>query len=100
MVKINYKELKFDHIVVFNQEDTIFACGRQNANGRIRLFLVFGNGNGRVYTRNGLAESWEVLEGQGAKTIRQQIKQATKEGIAVYQFNGTSQITYPNHVAA
>ena len=91
MVKINYKELKFEHIVVFNQEDAIFACARENGNGKVRLFLIFGNGAGRVYTRNGRAESWEVLEGQEAENIRQQISNATNNGIAIYQFNGTSQ---------
>lgn len=99
MVKINYQELKFDHIVVFNQEDAIFACGRENGNGKVRLFLAFGNGSGRVYTRNGRTESWELLEGQDAETIRKQIRQATEDGIAIYQFNGSSQVTYPGHIA-
>ena len=98
MVKINFKELRFDHIVVFNQEQTVFACSRENGNGKLRLFLAFGNGNGRVYTRNGRAESWEILEGQDAETIRQRISQATDDGIAVYQFNGTSPITQPQPI--
>ena len=100
MVRINYNELKFDHIVEFNQEQTIFACSRENGKGRIRLFLVFGNGMGRVYTRNGRAESWEALEGADATTIRRLINQATEEGIAVYQLNGSSrQVTQLHPVA-
>ena len=88
MCKINFDDLKFDHIVEFNQEQTVFACSRENGSGKLRLFLAFGNGNGRVYTRNGRAESWEVLKDEQAELIRKQIKQATHEGIAVYQFNG------------
>ncbi len=95
MVNINYAELHFDHLVAF-QEGAIFACARENGSGKSRLFLIFGNGNGRVYTRNGRVESWEILGGQKANNIRQRIKQATKDGVAVYRFNGSSKIVHPN----
>jgi len=39
MVKINYSELLFDHIVVFNSEDTIFACCRENGSGKLGYSL-------------------------------------------------------------
>ena len=108
MVKINYSELRIDHIVVFNQEQTVFACARENGNGhspegangsgKTRLFLVFGNGNGRVYARNGRAESWELLHNQDAEIIRRHIEDATRQGVAVYQFSGASSIARPIYV--
>ena len=90
MYNINYAEIKFDHIVVFKPEDTAFACCRENGSGRTRLFLIFGEEEGHVYTRNGLVSSWEILEENDSTHVRQLIKQATKDGIAIYQFNGSS----------
>jgi hypothetical protein len=95
MCNINFNDLKFDHIVEFNHEQTVFACTRENGNGKLRLFLAFGNGQGRIYTRNGRAESWEILKDNEADIIRQRIRQATHEGIAVYQFNGKSPVAHP-----
>ena len=89
MVKTNYSDLRFDHIVDFTQEQTIFICCRENTSGKTRLFLAFGNGEGRVYTRNGRADSWEILDDYEAELIRQQIRDAVEAGIAVYKLNGT-----------
>ena len=91
MVKINYSELHFGHNVVFNQEDTVFACCKENGSGRTRLFLAFGKESGRVYTRNGKTESWEILDAHDGDTVRNLIKHATEEGITIYQFSGTSE---------
>ena len=100
MVKINYAELRFDHVVVFKQDDTIFACSRENGKGKLRIFLAFGNGKGRVYTRNGQTESWEILESPDAETVRQQIRQATNEGIATYRLNGSSHLASEETIQA
>lgn len=93
MVRIRYSDLQFDHIVVFNHEDTIFACCKENGNGngKTRLFLVFGREKGRVYTRNGAAHSWELLPGYDAETVRKALQRALNHGITVYKFNGSSQ---------
>ena len=90
MCNINYAEIKFDHIVVFKPEDTAFACCRENGSGKTRLFLIFGKESGHVYTRNGLVSSWEILGDNEATLVRQLTAQATQDGIAVYQFNGSS----------
>ena len=100
MFKIKYNELKIDHIVTFNREKTIFACARENGEGRTRLFLVFGGGTDRVYARNGRADSWEVLGSNEAETIRRKIQRATEQGIAVYQFNGSSKIAQAESITA
>jgi hypothetical protein len=89
MVKINYSDLKFDHVVEFSADDTIFACARVNGNGHVRLFLIFDKGNGRIYTRNGCADSWELLQECDAEIIRQRVKEALNNYIPVYKINGS-----------
>jgi len=77
MVKLNYAspELKFDHLVVFEQDHTIFAAARQS-NNYLRIFLVYEDTN-RVYTRNGTADSWEQLSASDASVIRNRVKENT-----------------------
>lgn len=89
MVKINYLELKFDHIVIFTKEDSIFAMARENGSGRTRLFISFNNN--QVYTRNGLAGSWEVLADYEANNVFEIIQHAMWEGIPIYKVNGYSE---------
>jgi len=91
MGKINFQDLQLDHLVIFKYEDTVFACGRENGYGKTRLFLVFGNGEGRVYTRNGLAESWELLNEPDAKQVRHCLEVARLNGIPTYLLNGCCQ---------
>lgn len=89
MVKIAYAELCFDHVVVFSKESTTFATARQGRR-KTRLFLAFGD-EGRVYTRNGLVSSWELLGDDEGKIIRAKIHGAIKDqGITVYKLNCAS----------
>ena len=87
MVKINYTELAFDHAVIFELDNTVFACAKQD-NGHTRLFLVFDRGLGRVYTRNGKADSWELLEDTDAVNIRNRVAECWS-AIPVYRINGS-----------
>lgn len=89
MCRINYEELRFDHVVTFNQEDTLFATGRDGA-GKARIFLVFSHDQERVYTRNGVVESWEILPEADGKTVISRIAEAINQGIPTYKFNGDS----------
>ena len=89
MGKIDFKTLRFDHLVYFKDEDTVFACGRENGDGRTRIFLLFGNGNGKVYARNGAAESWERLGETDANHIRYCLEVARGNDIPTYQLNGS-----------
>ena len=92
MVKINYAELKFDHLVIFDHDRTIFACARENGNGHTRIFLIFDGGKGRVYTRNGRIESWEQLFGNDADNIRYLVAEARYHNIPVYKVNGSTEL--------
>lgn len=89
MSRINFSELNFDHIVTFNQEDSIFATGRDGA-GKTRIFIVFSHDKERVYTRNGVVESWELLGEQDGQAVINRINESVNKGIAVYRFNGDS----------
>ena len=88
MVKINYRELHFDHLVIFEKDNTIFAAARENGNGHMRIFLLFEAGRGRVYTRNGKVESWEEVAGQDAENIRSRVTESRGNQIPVYHING------------
>ena len=89
MFSRNFKELEFEHLVVFNQEDAVFACARENGDGRTRLFLVFGNGEGRAYTRSGRTDSWELLGDPEAEQVRHSLEVARLNGIPTYLLNGS-----------
>ena len=86
MVKLNYSELKFDHIVEFTGDRTTFAAARYNGNNHLRIFLIYEN-TGNVYTRNGTADSWEAITGTEAKDIRDQIERSRSNRIPVYKVN-------------
>lgn len=88
MVKINYAELEFEHIVEFAKDSTLFAAARENGNGHIRLFLI-NESTGNVYTRNGRADSWEELTGSDRDTIIARLTAACNKNIPVYRINGS-----------
>ena len=90
MVRLAYEGLKFDHVVLFKQERSTFATARE-CSGKTRIFLIFGNADNRVYTRNGLASSWEPLEQPEGKIIRNAVEQAIAAGIPVYHIKGSSE---------
>ena len=85
--KEQLNELTFDHIVVFKHDGAIFACAKVNGNGPTKIFLVFDEGTGRVYSRNGRAESWECITSELAEEIRSRIAIA-RNHIPVYALNG------------
>jgi hypothetical protein len=93
MCRINLAELKFEHVVVFNREDTVYATARENGSGKTRLFLIFNKGQEscHAYARNGLVQSWELLPEYDGVCIRNNIQRAINNGITVYQFNGSSE---------
>jgi hypothetical protein len=86
MVKINFQQIEFDHLVEFTKDRTTFAAARQDS-GHMRIFLAF-NDNGTIYTRNGRADSWEELYGGDARIITDKIELARHNHIPVYRING------------
>jgi hypothetical protein len=87
---INYRDIAFEHVVIFSNEDTLFATARERDTGKARIFLVFSNGRDRVYTRNGVATSWELLDGDASGVVLGSLNAAMRVGIPVYKFNGSS----------
>ena len=88
MCNINFNELTFDHLVIFEKDRTVFAAARQNDNGHMRLFLVHED-TGNIYTRNGRADSWEELLGDNARLVMDRINAGKHNHIPVYKINGS-----------
>ena len=89
MVNINYAELRFDHAVIFSNEDTVFVAARENGSARTRIFLIFKGD--RVYTRNGAASSWEILTEEDTRNTLDCVYRAiNEEGLPTYKLNGSS----------
>ena len=87
MVKLNYRELCFDHLVIFEGDRTIFAAARHNGDAHLRIFLIYEE-TGHVYTRNGRVDSWEQLFDSDKETIVNRVAEARNNHIPVYRLNG------------
>jgi hypothetical protein len=90
MVKVNYTELSFDHLVIFEKDKTIFAAARENGNAHLRIFLIYDT-TGSVYTRNGRADSWEALSGNDRDAVLAGVI-AARSRVPVYTINGSHTI--------
>lgn len=78
MVNTIYENISFDHFVLFQNEAAIFSVGRTQ-DGHLRIFLIFENGRGRVYSRNGREDSWEEVDAGSAHAIRNRIREVYKQ---------------------
>jgi hypothetical protein len=79
--------LDFEHLVIFEKDDTMFAAARQNDHRHLRIFLIY-NTSGNVYTRNGRADSWEELFGSMRDAVVTRIIAARNYAqIPVYRIN-------------
>lgn len=87
---INYADVRFEHVVIFAHEDTLFATGREQASNKMRIFLIFGNNRG-AYTRNGAASSWERINDDNKQLVIDRIQADIASGIPVYKLNGSLQ---------
>ena len=88
MVKLNYAEMEFDHIVEFTKDKTVFAAARGNGS-HLYLFLIYED-TGNTYVRNGRADSWEEVRGTERETIIARVNAGRKNHIPVYRINGTN----------
>ena len=89
MVRINYQELEFEHIVEFTRDNTVFAAARENGTGHLRLFLI-DEATSNVYSRNGPKSSWEKLSGDDCESVIARLSDARSNHTAVYKINGAS----------
>ena len=80
-----YQSITLDHLVEFKNDDCVFGAGRDEVSGKTQIFLIF-NHSGRVYSRNGKADSWEALGKDEATLIRHL---AAQSGIPRYQARGS-----------
>jgi hypothetical protein len=84
---VNYEKIELNHIVVFSQDSTVFAAGRERDNNRIRIFVI-NEKSGNVYSRNGLANSWQEIYGIPRATVINNIETARiRKLIPVYTVN-------------
>jgi len=90
MVRLAFESLRFDHVVLFKQEHSIFATARE-CSGKTRIFLVFRGSDNAVYTRNGLISSWEPLDACAGSIIRDKVAKAMGSGIPVFRIDGNSE---------
>ena len=72
----SFEDFAVDHIVEFTGDRTYFVVTRYNV-GKSRIFLIFNDGTGNTYTRNGRADSWESLSADDAYLIRQIVSAAS-----------------------
>ena len=80
-------KITVDHLVVFERENTIFVCAKEN--NRARIFLVYDNGNGQVLVRNGRAQNWEPLEAEDdASFVRATVAAARSSHVPTYSSSG------------
>ncbi len=79
----NYNSITFDHFVEFKKDNCVFGKGREEGNKNARLFLIF-NHTGRVYQRNGLKGSWELIDGSQEVVIRSKAAEAKDAGTPYY----------------
>jgi len=56
------QSIRLNHLVVFDNENKIFAAGREQFGAKhiIRLYLL-NKRTGEVYTRNGRTETWQAI---------------------------------------
>jgi len=81
MVKINENSIKFEHLVVF-ENNQVYARAREEETRRVRLFLI-NEQTGDVYSRN--RDSWEELYGDDRSFVVSKIYTARhNRSIPVY----------------
>jgi len=89
MCALQVHELDFEHLVIFEKDNTMFAAARENGHNHLRIFLIY-NTTGNVYTRNGRADSWEELFGSMRDAVIARIIAARNYSqIPIYRINDT-----------
>ena len=79
--RIEFEELTFDSLVIFEHDNVIFAHARQDS-GPPRTFRIEGGGQGDVFTRNANQE-WEQLDEDDAAGIRNRVREHQDTNIRI-----------------
>ena len=87
MCRPNYRDLVFEHLVIFEKDRTIFAAARENGSGHTRLFLI-NELSGNIYSRNGRADSWEELIGGDRDCVLTHLSDVTSKCVPIYRIKG------------
>lgn len=74
MVTLNTNSIIFKHFVDVPSSDCVIATA-MDAGKKLKLYLIV-NGNGPIYKRNGLADTWDQLEPEQYEALRQLVKDA------------------------
>jgi len=73
-INTNYTKFQFKHFVSIPSSDCVIATA-QDERSRIKLFLII-NGNGPIYTRNGIKDTWDQLDSVTDHTVRKLVQDA------------------------
>ncbi len=87
MCKRSYAGLTFDHMVIFKQDQSVFAKAREMGTEKTFLFLV-STATGIIYAFDALRNRWETLHGEAESTVREAVNQSMHSGITVYKLQG------------
>lgn len=77
--------VKLDHLIVCDSENSVFAAARERDTRKVRLFLIK---ECKVYRRNGRLQTWEEQFGSAREDLVNHISVARNNGsIPVFHVN-------------
>ncbi len=86
MVCINtnqYNNIRFTHFVEVPRSKCTIGTAREDGSRRVHVFLIF-KGEGRIYSRNGLNDTWTELRGWDFTHVGNLVIQAENEHVPCY----------------
>ena len=90
MVTNNLINLRFKHFVDIIRCDCLFGSARDNRTGKLQNFLIY-NHAGPIYLRNGLNDTWELVEGHyDSNHIRDLVSEAVACRVPTYTSDASS----------
>jgi len=85
----NHTHIQFKHFVDVPSSECIIGTA-VNKDKKLNIFLIV-NGNGPIYKRNGINQSWDELKDDQGSSVRQLVKEALSDrSIPRYSTDGRS----------
>jgi hypothetical protein len=81
--------MQFMHVVMFSQDEDVFALAREDATRKIHLFLIIGDKE-QIYQRDVRTNCWERLDQEDLSRILQSICHEVNNGLTVLKIDGTA----------